>query len=389
MKRLPAILTVCLLLGNLTGRADMLLALTPATYHATPGVEIVFGGVLTNTSASNRLFLNDVQASLTGGVSNVVTFDANAFFANVPGVLLPGEVYTGTVFRVLLPNGAPGGDYEGVITMRGGGDIFATNDLASTTFRISSTSVSIVASDAMASEWGPDPGAFTVSRSGSTNADLTVFYAISGSATNGVAYHLLPSSILIPAGALSATAAVVPIFDGLAQSKRTVTLMLQPNVAYGVESNRTASVTIHDTPFDVWRLQKFGTAANGPAAADDADWDSDGIRNLLEYALNLEPAVPDLRALPVPRIVEDHLTWSYVPNANAPDVMLLVEASTDLIDWSMADVEMVVVPNPEPPTRVTVRYRHPIGFAAQAFLRLRAIRSQPISLKSSPSSVRL
>ena len=377
MKRVPAILTIWFVLGNFAVRAELSLALTPATYNTTPGVEMVFSGTLTNVSETNRLFLNDIRASLTSGASNFATFNANAFFANVPGILLPGEVYTGAVFQILLPNGTPGGDYEGVITMRGGGDIFATNDLASATFRISSTSVGIVASDVAASEWGPDPGAFTVSRMGSTNTDLTVFYAISGTATNGVTYNLLPSSIVIPAGALSATITIVPILDELAQSKRTVVLTLQPNVAYGVESNRTATVTIHETPFDVWRLQKFGTTANDPSAAANGDWDFDGIHNLLEYALNLEPMARDVNPLPAPEIVGSHFTWSYVPNPNAVDVMLVVEASTNLIDWSAADVENVVVPNPEPPTRVTVRYRHAIDVTAQAFLRLRAIRVQP------------
>jgi hypothetical protein len=374
MKTMRAILAGCLFFGLIDARAELLLTLTPPARNATPGIEMVFSGALTNTSETNRLFLNDIQANLTSGASNFISFNANTFFANVPGLLLPGEVYTGAVFHVLLSNTAPGGDYGGSITLRGGTDIFATNDLASAAFLISSTTVSIVASDATASEWGPDPGAFTVSRMSSTNFDLTVLYAISGSATNGVTYNLISSSVLIPAGEISATITLTPISDDLAQSKRTATLTLQPNVAYGLGSNVAATVSIHDTPFDVWRLQKFGANANSPAAAPNADWDSDGIQNLLEYALNLEPTVRDVRVLPAPQIIDDHLTWSYVPNPNAVDVMVVVEASTNLTDWSAANVEVVAVSNPDPPHRITVRYRHAVSVTAQAFLRLRAIR---------------
>src|SRR5260370_33546597 len=48
--------------------------------------------------------------------------------------------------------------------------------------------VSITATDPIASETGPDPGVFTVSRAGGTAGPLTVNYAVGGSASNGVDY---------------------------------------------------------------------------------------------------------------------------------------------------------------------------------------------------------
>jgi hypothetical protein len=376
MKRVPAILAVIWFLPALyTAHAQLTMTLTPATRNATLGTELVFSGALTNTSETNALFLNDIQAALTGTASNRVNFNANSFFANVPGLLLPGEIYTGAVFRVLLLDTA-GGDYEGSVTLQGGDDVFATNDLASAAFVASSTTVNIAASDLTASEFGPDPGAFTISRAGGTNTDLTVFYAISGSATNGIAYSPIPSSLLIPAGASAVTITLTPIPDNLAQGKRTATLTLSASPSYNLGSNVAATISIHDKPFDIWRLQKFGAAADSPLAADMADWDSDGIQNLVEYALNLEPTIPNTRALAVPQIVEDHLTWSYVPNPAAVDVEPVVEGSTDLLQWNTADVEIVVVPDPDPPGRVTVRYRQPVTFTDHAFLRLRARRVQ-------------
>ena len=47
---------------------------------------------------------------------------------------------------------------------------------------------------------GPKDAIFTVRRLGDTNSDLTVTYAIGGTATNGVDYVTLPGTVTIPAG---------------------------------------------------------------------------------------------------------------------------------------------------------------------------------------------
>src|SRR5439155_2291716 len=73
--------------------------------------------------------------------------------------------------------------------------------------------VSVAATDPEASEPGPDPGTFTLSRSGSMASTLTVRYSLGGSAANGIDYQSLPTSVTIPAGAASATVTVTPIDD--------------------------------------------------------------------------------------------------------------------------------------------------------------------------------
>src|SRR5256886_1578662 len=45
--------------------------------------------------------------------------------------------------------------------------------------------VSVVATDADASEQGPNPGEFTFTRTGDTSFDLTVNYTLGGTATKG------------------------------------------------------------------------------------------------------------------------------------------------------------------------------------------------------------
>lgn len=161
MKRAFALLLALGLLA-LPASAALTLTLAPAAQNAARGTELVFTGTLTNTSATDKVWLNDIQASLQGSAAAYVVLKTNDFFAHVPGILLPGEIYTGPLFRLALGSGAPAGDYAGTIVLAGGADIFATGTLASAGLTVLSPDVTILATDASASEFGPDAGTFTV-----------------------------------------------------------------------------------------------------------------------------------------------------------------------------------------------------------------------------------
>ena len=68
---------------------------------------------------------------------------------------------------------------------------------------------------------------FTVLRTGSLADAITVGYAISGSATNGVDYATLPGNVTIPANSASAQIIIDPIADGVAEPAESVALTLQ------------------------------------------------------------------------------------------------------------------------------------------------------------------
>ena len=76
---------------------------------------------------------------------------------------------------------------------------------------------------------GPKNATFLVRRLGSTNDDLTVNYAIGGTATNGVDYVPLSGLVTIPAGERGARINVVPLDDGTPDRNRTVILKLEPS----------------------------------------------------------------------------------------------------------------------------------------------------------------
>jgi hypothetical protein len=135
MRVIASILASALLAAG-AARGQLSFVLTPAVQLGTATNEIAFTGALTNTGSSN-LYLNDIQCVLLSSASNALRADTNAFFANVPGILLSGETYADVVFGVTLGAVAPPGVYNGTITLFGGSNIFASSNLASVSFQLS------------------------------------------------------------------------------------------------------------------------------------------------------------------------------------------------------------------------------------------------------------
>src|SRR5439155_10218400 len=98
--------------------------------------------------------------------------------------------------------------------------------------------VTIYARDAFAREGTNsseeiDTATFVLRRTGQTNADLTVFLSIHGTAENGVDYETLPNSVTIPAGRHTARIVVKPIRDDLKEPLETVVLAIEPDPSLG------------------------------------------------------------------------------------------------------------------------------------------------------------
>jgi hypothetical protein len=373
MKISPLALAVAwILLGMAHAIAALTIVLDAPVVNAAAGTTLVFTGTLTNTDPTTQVFLNDFQFTAPVGLA----LQPNTFFANVPGILSPGQSYSGPIFSVMLDAGASPVDYNGTITVIGGTDIFGTSILATASVTVLSPSVTIAVATPDAYEFGPVSGAFTVTRTGGTGISLTVAFSIGGTAVNGSSCTSIAPSVAIPSGASSANVEIVPIPDDIAEGDRTVILTLTPSGPYAIGANAAATVTIHDKPADQWRLSNFGAEANTPPAGDTASWAQDGIANLIKYGLNIAPTVSDAWELPQPTMVNGYLTLSFVPNPNAIDVAFTVEGCTDLATWSASNVDMVTLENPLPSTRQTFRYHYPAGTVGTAFLRLKVNRLQ-------------
>jgi endonuclease G len=178
--------------------------------------------------------------------------------------------------------------------------------------------------------------------------------------------------------ALAAAASYPPI---------TVTVSLATNasasvtniatVSGGGESN-TANDTASDattvialTPIQSWRLQWFGTTNNSDAAADTAITTSDGMRNLLKYALGLDPMVPAANPVVVD-ISTGFLRLTLPKNPTATDVTFDVEVTDDLTASSWTTNGTTVDVNT--PTLLQVRDNTPVPSASNRFIRLHVSR---------------
>jgi hypothetical protein len=73
--------------------------------------------------------------------------------------------------------------------------------------------VSVFATDNR-TEFGDDPGIFTISRTGNTDQPLTVPFVLSNTAIMGIDYDTVPETVTIPAGQSSVTIQIVPINTG-------------------------------------------------------------------------------------------------------------------------------------------------------------------------------
>ena len=99
-------------------------------------------------------------------------------------------------------------------------------------------------------------------------------------------------------------------------------------------------------PIETWRQSYFNTTANSGLTADDADFDGDGLLNLMEYALGRNPTLTSgneaQAALPVgvlndsgDPLLSDRYSLSFSINSPAPtDLTYTVQAGDDLENWT-------------------------------------------------------
>src|SRR5471032_3135221 len=160
-----------LLLCNASSQADLSFSLTPAAQSGVGTNEVFFTGALTNTSLTTN-FLNNIQITFTNAATNYLVADTNIFFANVPGILLPGETYADVVFGIAVNPATPPGNYFGAITIQGGTNIFDGTNLSGQTFQVSlppATLAAALSGTNLVLSWPVPPGDFVLQQ----NSDLT------------------------------------------------------------------------------------------------------------------------------------------------------------------------------------------------------------------------
>jgi hypothetical protein len=125
------------------------------------------------------------------------------------------------------------------------------------------------------------------------------------------------------------------------------------------------------TELEIWHDNHFQTTLSAGPAADNHDFDHDGLANLLEYALGSNPTVPDA-VLPTAATEsaagESFLTLTVPRTAIQPGLIYQVEVSGNLTDW-FPDVTVLE----DSPRILKARDPIPLRACGRRFIRLRVV----------------
>ena len=99
----------------------------------------------------------------------------------------------------------------------------------------------VEATDASASETGPDTGTFTIYSNIVINTAVTLLLNLTGTARNGVDYITVSTTITFQVGESSKTITITPILDALTEGVETVTVNIVPTTGsdYYIDFTKT------------------------------------------------------------------------------------------------------------------------------------------------------
>jgi hypothetical protein len=222
----------------------------------TPTVNVVASDATANESGDTGVFTFTRNGSLSNPLTITYTATGTATggtdYQTLSGsVVIPADQASATVDVTPIDDAQQEGNETVIVQIADGGANYAIGDDGSATVTLTDDEqapvpqVNIVANDPDALESG-NTGTYTVTRTGSTDGDLTVNFTIAGSATNGVDYQNIPASVTIASGESTATLTIAPIDDALVEGSETVLITLNPSDDYSIGSDDDATVTIAD-----------------------------------------------------------------------------------------------------------------------------------------------
>lgn len=166
-------------------------------------------------------------------------------------VTLPAGASSADLVVVPIDDADPEGDETAILALTSVPDYTVGNPASAVITLVDNDlllpTVTISATDPIAFESGSDPGVFTISRTGDSNAPLTVNYTIGGNATEGVDYNTIGNSVTIPVGSDSVTVTIQPINDAIIDDEEVVLSLIAIEDFYTVGAPGSAAVTITDT----------------------------------------------------------------------------------------------------------------------------------------------
>ena len=247
------------------------------------------------------------------------------------------------------------------VTVSGGGDMSPANNTASdpTTILAAAPPIAITGT-------ASGVGTSTATLNGAVNPNgqpATVQFQYGLTAGYGLA-AAIPGSF-----SGSTTQAVSANLSGLL-SGTTYHFRMEATNALGANAGQDQVFTTL-APIEAWRLLWFGTTANSGAAADSTIGTSDGMPNLLKYALGLNPLVATNDPV-AGDITTGYLRLTASKNPDATDVSFQLEVTNDLAPSAWTTNGTTVDVNTA--TLFEAHVNAPVVSSAGVFIRLHVTR---------------
>jgi Ca2+-binding RTX toxin-like protein len=207
--------------------------------------------------------------------------------------------------------------------------------------------ISITAIEPIAVKADGTAGTFLVSRAGSFNPSVLVRLTITGTAVNGVDYNSVSTFVNLAPQQTTALITITPKAGAvLTNGNKYVQIAVKPDATYKIGIPPLDRVFIVDQMLSLasWQQKYFPSSSVDPTTFGNQDNGNTGIRNILRYAFGLNAQNPNGNGRPVFQIVGGHLCVSYREPVSVTDINYSVEVSDDLVTWSGAGVEPVIIP---------------------------------------------
>ncbi|MGV3661762.1 MAG: Calx-beta domain-containing protein [Prosthecobacter sp.] len=227
----------------------------------------------------------------------------------------------------------------------------------------------------------------SVTRTGGSSGVLLVGYSTVSGTAGGSDFTTTTGTLTWADGDATAKTISVPIAnDGTAEAAESFVVNLgQPlrnSTLLGSLQRATVNVT---TAFDSWRGSYFTTLelASSSISGDVADPDGDGLSNLLEFGLNLNPVAPNNGAAQTAAVQNvggsNYLTLTFKRRTPALDLTYGVQTNPGTLnagDW-LGNAVLVGTPtdNGDGTETVTFRDTTAISGAIRRFMRVQVVRS--------------
>jgi hypothetical protein len=183
--------------------------------------------------------------------------------------------------------------------------------------------------------------AFTIHNTGTDDLLLNGLPKVAVTGPDAALFSIVsqPRDLIVTGDSATFTVNFTPTGTGTKTAQLSISTNDGNESPYVIQLTGTVLLPISD-----WRQTHFGGSANSGNAADTADFDHDGVANILEYAFGLHPGQNSAGQLPLPARNDGDLTVVFNQPAHVSGVVYEAEWSTSLAPTSWLPVPDTGVP---------------------------------------------